>query len=71
MTEIKRPKAVEKFETAINEYIKEHDLTVLEAIQMYCDDTSTDMESVVPLILKCEALKDRLYNQCKAVNLVK
>lgn len=71
MTEIKRSKPVERFEKAVYEYMNEHSVSIYDAIQLYAEKHIVELETLAPLISKCPELKERLYEECKGLHLVK
>jgi hypothetical protein len=54
-----------KFSSEIENIVKSHDMTYIEAIVQYCEDNNLDVESVPKLLSK--PLKERI--KCEAIQL--
>ena len=60
---------VEKFSKVIDDLVWEHDISILDAILLHCENTELDMN--VASVLLSSGLKEQLLEEVEKLNLVK
>ena len=61
-------KSADTFYEAIEDLVWEHDISYLDAVVLYCENNSLEIESVVSLVRKNENLKSKISVEAEGLH---
>lgn len=70
MIDLDQRVTVNNFQTAIESCVHKRGMGYLEAIMWYCEQHNIEIEAVVSLIKKSEAIRTKLEAECEDQNII-